>query len=595
MKSKVFEKALEGFNRKAKVRGYGLRTGVFRVVFAEEIALLEGKSGLVRKSLWLHQVPDHSFVAEPGIAVASESRSLKDGRRHGIPLKDFFAGIDSELRMDIDAMSSGRRRKIGEVAADTAIKPVDVNPLIELRDKESINIAGQGGRAAIGRLFDRRHHSTLAFPLHGKSDKRIMTGMETDLSREGIAEAEVLEMAAALRNGRYHAQTVEPAAKEKLQHENRKVCLLVTDIARRVGLREVLAVRLVEASDPVADASGIEVGITALGQATSINDLANYYREYGWFGGSYNIHGLSAFVTMLAHTLDKDGRLFSRSLVEELYEKLVKEELDKIQEKFTGSFQNILTMLGYGEEVRFEVVAKPELRLGGHRVRVEFICEEPPIKMYEAINPAIFEHAWIDCGEIERIEQKLINKKEEAELNEQKNIPLATRLVKAFNAVGDETPEGFLKPGAKIGATLMELSPRAQAEARWRHIRDIDAKALGALFDGTFSTSCIAGMLKVEIHESQLAFKHRPNDHKLIEVPLAYETAYMMFAEQFLEEVLNQPHFPYPVKAFIRHYHPVFHNLGVVDAVLPILNRIINKTKQIQVVSGELFNHPVLK
>lgn len=420
---------------------------------------------------------------------------------------------------------------------------------------------------------------------YGETAKRVLTGMELDLSNAVTEDASLQPLADSLRNGRYTTPYTGETV-DKPRHDHRRALLAISIIAGFAQCKDRLSFNLVYLEGQVPSL----IEITAA-DTIKLAGLANEVRRDGCITseGSFST-GLLSFIATMTHTLNEAGTGFVFTKVEEVSAHLFKLDSDNRLEKFKKSFQNILTMLGYGDEVRFEVVAPPVVCLGGTRVKVEFICDEPPVKMYEAINPAIFEHEWIDCGEIGRIEARLSEAALRAGIEAEKDKPLATRIIDSLEKEYVGSSDGFLKPDAVVPELRTPISPKAINEAMWSHVPNLIATVLRLTMTGSFGTSPIMGKVKFVSHESALAMKHQEKDAIAMEVSLPYEAAYMMFAKEILEEILNTPHFPFYIRDFVQYSHPATHHDNVIAAVAPIIGKILRKKGPTHVTDKELYD-----
>lgn len=603
---KAFKNALKSFNRKSTMRVMLVRGQVYREVFAKDIEALEGKAGLVRRRVYGEKVPVFEQIYEPGIAASiKESRDVEP---RSFNISDLLklrrpATIDELLAHEYrhpDHITPGYAKMMLNagfefrngvfVAEDSGCHCKERSNELGLPGLQCIMCGTSEARQA---MFSGTGHVKGIF-CQGETARRILTGMEVDLGKSDLVteDPSLQPLADSLRTGRYTPSF--DGAKDEPRYDHRKTLLALTSLANLLHVGVSFSFRLVYPESK--DSKDFGIAVMMFGCAATqhkdldLNAIAVEIRNVDHVSTQLVPAGVIAFAAALTHTLDSRTDLFQFSLVEEVGNKARQDEVDAKLEKFKKSFQNILTLLGYGEEVRFEVVAKPQLSLGGYRVKVEFICDEPPLKMYEAINPAIFEHAWIDCNEIERIEQKLINKKEEAELAECKHKPIATRLVDAYEAEVGTVQEGFLNLFAKVSELRPTLTPRLIAEATWAHIPNIVPKALMIVLTGGFANSAIIGKLTFVSHETPLALKHRESDGIIMEIPLPYEAAYMMFAKEILEEILNTPHFPFAVKWFVQYSHPLSHSNNVIETVAPIIDKILKKRGPVHVADKELYD-----
>jgi len=624
---KAFKDALKSFKRKALIPTIKLRNQVRETVFAKELEELrsldlESKQGLVRRAVRVVRTPGLEtpdgidVVNEPGVAISVKGDGeIKEALKPQTALRDLLhlgrpSNIDHLLRHP-GSFTGGVPRGFdrGFEIRDGVLKTESFGCNCKERSAE-LGLPGlQCVLCTPSAARQEMHNGTIHVKgifAQGETARRILTGVELD-GKEGVVEEpvdiEVAGLAIALRNGRYIADSTEVPLTPR--YDNRNTMAAIHAIANAVSCKETLSFAL-KFPDGYDGSDEFLIKVTApylpMGGAlgADLNMISNDIRHVGYvpnsiIGKNSFSPGFIAFATAMAHTLNEEGTHYKYSLVKVLHEKVRLEHEADVLEKFKESLRNIATMLEYGDDLNFEVIGKPMLGLTGYRAKVEFISDQPCLRMFEALQPAIFQGEWIDFNEVGRIEQKLINKKEDEKLAQQKTIPNTTRLSNAFDDPNQVVPDDFVKPDAFVRDVPLTISPKVLVEARWKHIHGVKEKALKAMLDGAFPESAIIGEIEFAIHESTLAMKHREKDAKVVQFPLAYEAAYMMFAEELLEEILNRPHFPFPVKAFIQHSHPLSHNLGVVSAVLPILSEIAKKKGRIHLVSRELFEHPVLK
>lgn len=584
---KAFKDALKSFNRKALRPVIKLRAECHMQVFAKEIEAckaLEGKQGLIRRTVCGEHVGrEISAFCEPGIAVAIKgTRDAKDALQPQTSLRDL---LNIGRPSNIDHLLRHPGSFTGSVPAGFQFR--DGVLMTEDSDRRSSPERQKmvGDQTLVNGIF-----------VHGATAKRILTGMELDASSDVVTEDSSLQpLADSLRTGRYTAPYTGKSAEEP-RYDHRRTLLALNTIAEGVSCREAFSFGLLH----IYGDEDFAVKVSTIGAAGNFSgglnlvELAAEFRRTGKFEQDHKLTlGQVQLITVLTHTLNEEGTGFKFSLLKAVADKFIKERDDKTLAKFNASFRNILTRLGYGDEVRFEVIAPPTVCLGGTRVKVEFICDEPPTKMYEAINPAIFENEWIDCGEIGRIEAKLSEAALVSEIEGEKNKPLATRIVNGLEKDYVGSSDGFLKPDAKVPELRTEITPRAIAEAMWSHVPNIIPKVLQLVMAGSFGTSPTMGKVRFVSHESALALKHREKDGIIMELDLPYEAAYMMFAKEILEEILNTPHFPFYIRDFVQYTHPTTHHDNVIAALAPVIGKILKKKGPLHVTDKEL--HDLVK
>jgi len=533
MKNKAFKKALASFNRVAQMGSIRLQTAGMRQVFAEEIALMGGKSGLVRRPTSgainpLYALRGKEIItagAEGGRgarsfstisdlgSVSHHNRKMQESAHlrfqmvfmnlvHDLGVKDITSatlhdglrefsvivdGIDlgkalaHKVTDDVNSLLGGASERLvkylcgmfveGKQAFDVGMLEMTVArirfPKYKLDgdlflekvapdysqrkpdssffgspNHDTVNEPGitRMRRIALGRLLNplcncKERSVELGLPglqcimcvgsaerqeMHssaqhrkgiftsGATEKRVQTGMEVDLSVS--TDADIDKLCADLRNGRYEPTAAEPSKPGEFDH--RKVLIALKAIAHSVGYNGDITFELTYGLFSGTVSFGILVK-TLPGRADrylpyDVNAASAQFAKGEMGADRENTpSALSAFAVILAHTLDEKTGLFQWELVDKLAETCSKSRAEEALEKFKVSFRNILTHLGYGEEVKFEVIGTPYEAFAGFRAPVEFICDEPPIKAYEAINPAITEDQKIDFGEISRIERRL--------------------------------------------------------------------------------------------------------------------------------------------------------------------------------------------